>query len=267
MRGFTSILIGAALAACGGGGDDPAAIDADPGDGAAGDDAATTIDAAGAVDAPTGTGNFSFFVTSLDTMRAQSGSQNGFGGNLGGLAGADAICQTAAAAVGYGHKTWRAFLSAYNNGTPIHALDRIGSGPWYDRNGRLVAMNRAGLLMQRPAGDAAVINDLPDETGQGTRRLGDTHDVMTGSNTQGQLDGTSAANTCNDWTSVQGPGTENLVRCGHAWPAMSGMHWIQAHRLRGCEPGINLVQNGPGTGYSVGAGGGWGAIYCFALQP
>jgi hypothetical protein len=266
MRVYPSFVLGAALAACGGGGDDAAAIDADPGDDANAGDAAAAIDAA-AVDAPAGTGNFSFFVTSLDTMRLQSGSQNGFGGNLGGLAGADAICQTAAAAVGFGHKTWRAFLSVYNNGAPIHAIDRIGNGPWYDRQGRLVAMDRAGLLMQRPAGDAAVVNDLPDETGQGTRRLGDTHDVMTGSNTLGQLDGTSAANTCNDWTSVQGPGTENLVRCGHAWPAMSGMHWIQAHRLRGCEPGINLVQNGGGTGYSVGAGGGWGAIYCFALQP
>ncbi|MBK9033435.1 MAG: hypothetical protein IPL61_19570 [Myxococcales bacterium] len=64
-----------------------------------------------------------------------------------------------------------------------------------------------------------------------------------------------------------GPGSENLVRCGHAWPAMSGMNWITAHRVRGCAPGVNLVQNGPGTGDTVGAGGGWGAIYCFALAP
>ena len=35
----------------------------------------------------------------------------GNGGNLGGLSGADAICQRAAADVGFGGKTWRAFLS------------------------------------------------------------------------------------------------------------------------------------------------------------
>lgn len=261
----TALLVCLSAAACGGGDDapgDPDAATGDP-DAATGDPDAAT----GGPDAPQGTGNFSFFLTSLETMRLQSGSQDGFGGNLGGLAGADRICQTAAAAVGYGHKTWRAFLSAYNNGSPIHAIDRIGTGPWYDRNGRLVAMNRAGLLQQRPAGDSAIINDLPDETGLGTRRLGDTHDIMTGSNTQGQLDGTSAAATCQDWTSAVGAGTGNLVRCGHAWPANSGMHWIQAHRLNGCAPGVNLVQNGPGTGNTVGGGGGWGAIYCFALEP
>jgi hypothetical protein len=129
-------------------------------------------------------------------------------------------------------------------------------------------MNRAGLLQQRPAGDSVAVNDLPDETGASLRAMGDTHDIMTGSNTMGQLDGTSAAATCADWTSSIGnETTANLVRCGHSWPAQSGMHWIQAHRLRGCGPGVNLIQNGPGVGFSVGAGGGWGGIYCFALTP
>ncbi len=218
-------------------------------------------------DAPAAATRFSFFITSLDTMRAQSGSQDGFGGDLGGLAGADKICTTAAAAVGFGHKTWRAFLSTYNAGAPVHAIDRIGPGPWYDRTGRLVAKDRAGLLSTRPAADTAIANDLPDETGQGIRRLGDSHDVMTGSNMMGQLDGTSEVATCNDWTSAVGPGSENKVRCGHSWPANSGQHWIQAHRLNGCAAGVNLIQNGPGMGNTVGAGGGWGAIYCFALEP
>ena len=245
-----------ALAACGGGGDDSPA----------GPDAASLIDAPGGPDAAADE-PFSVFATSLATMRLQSGSQNGFGGDLGGLAGADAICQRAAADVGFGHKTWRAFLSVYNNGNPIHAIDRIGNGPWYDRRGRHVAMDRAGLLQQRPAGDSATVNDLPDETGTGLRSFGDTHDILTGSNMMGRLDGSSASATCQDWTSAIGPGTANQVRCGHSWPAGSGMHWIQAHRVRGCAPGVNLVQNGPGTGDTVGAGGGWGGIYCFALQP
>ena len=46
--------------------------------------------------------NMSFFVTSANP---------GKGGNLGGLAGADAHCQSLAAAVGAGGKTWRAYLS------------------------------------------------------------------------------------------------------------------------------------------------------------
>ena len=261
----TWLVLGAAVAACGGGDDGGGG---GGGDGGADPDAATsTIDAAsGGADAATGD-RFSFFVTSLATMRAQSGSQDGFGGDLGGLTGADMICQQAAAAVGHGNKTWRAFLSVYNTGQPIHAIDRIGNGPWYDRNGRLIAMNKAGLISgNRPAGDAATINDLPDENGAPLTTFGDTHDILTGSNTMGQLDGTSAAYTCQDWTSSE-PGTAGIVRCGHSWPAQSGQHWIRAHTVRGCSPGVNLVQNGPGTGTSVGAGGGWGGIYCFALEP
>jgi hypothetical protein len=249
--------------ACGGGEGDDSTGDGDGG-GSGGDGGGNT-DAAVAIDAAPS--NFSFFVTSLATMRSQSGSQDGFGGNLGGLAGADQICQTAAAAVGAGDKTWRAFLSTYNNGNPIHAIDRIGTGPWYDKNGRLIAMNLAGLTSgDRPAGDAQTVNDLPDEHGTPLTTLGDSHDVMTGSTAAGRFDGTSAVNTCNDWTN-SGAGTQNAVRCGHSWPALSGNNWIRAHQLRGCSPGVNLVQNGPGTGTSVGAGGGWGGIYCFALTP
>ena len=215
---------------------------------------------------------FSFFYTSLDAMRRLSKSQNGFGGDLrfgtqSGLEGADKICQTIASDVGFGNKTWRAFLSVVRgpDGMPVHAIDRVGQGPWYDRRGRVIAMNRAGLLAgNRPAGDAAAVNDLPDETGQGTRRLGDTHDVITGSNTMGMLRSPALGNTCQDWTSAMGTGT---IGFGHAWPAGSGMHWIQVHSGRSCAAGVNLVQNGGGNGQSIGAGGGWGGIYCFALQP
>ena len=40
----------------------------------------------------------------------------GDGADLGGLAGADAHCQSLAAAVGAGDKTWRAYLSASASG-------------------------------------------------------------------------------------------------------------------------------------------------------
>jgi hypothetical protein len=234
-----------------------------------GDDATGSLDA-GSPDAAPPEEKFSFFVTSLDTMRAQSGSADGFGGDLGGLAGADQICQTAAANVGFGHKTWRAFLSVAvgPDGVPVHAIDRVGDGPWYDRNGRLVAMDRAGLLSTRPAGDPQSVDDLPDEQGRGLTTFGDTHDILTGSNEQGMLDGTTPAATCQDWTSAVGPGSVNMVRCGHSWPAMSGQHWIRAHRVPGCAPGVRTTFTPPGEeGDTVGGQGGWGGIYCFALTP
>ena len=59
----------------------------------------------------------SFFVTSVG---------KGDGGNLGGLAGADAHCQTLAAAAGRGNATWRAYLSAGAQGPNgvVHARDQ-----------------------------------------------------------------------------------------------------------------------------------------------
>src|SRR5688500_261935 len=64
----------------------------------------------------------SFFVTSVG---------KGDGANLGGLAGADAHCQTLAAAAGAGSRQWRAYLSASASGgqAAVNARDRIGQGP------------------------------------------------------------------------------------------------------------------------------------------
>ena len=239
--------------------------------GGAGGAAATDPEPPASSDEP-----FSFFVTSLEIMRELSGSEDGFGGDLGGLAGADDICQQAATAVGFGGKTWRAFLSATDggDGQPVHASERIGEGPWYDRNGLLIAENIQGLLGDRPDGDPATVNDLPNEFGEGLEAMGDTHDVMTGTNAMGQLDSTDPANTCNDWTSTTvtpvggGRSGGGGLRLGHAWPAeRSGTNWMAVHSASSCGAGVNLVQNGAGDGSSVGAGGGWGAIYCFALSP
>ncbi len=228
-------------------------------------------DAAAAGDTATNLPKFSFFYTSLKAMQKLSGSPMGFGGDLRygtptGLEGADKICQTIAADAGAGGKTWRAFLSVVKGpgGMPGHAIDRIGEGPWYDRNGKLVAMNKAGLLSERPMGDANTVKDLPDESGQGTMALGDTHDVITASNTMGKLRAMDISTTCQDWTSV---GATTGVGVGHAWPANSGRHWIQAHTESSCAAGVNLVQTGPGDGKSIGSGGGWGGFYCFATTP
>ncbi|HNN92275.1 MAG TPA: hypothetical protein PKI03_08405, partial [Pseudomonadota bacterium] len=124
------------------------------------------------------TSKFSFFVTSLKALQALSGNPNGFGGDLrygetganAGLRGADKICAAIAerSQPGAGKKTWRAFLSATNDGTgnPVHAIDRVGPGPWYDRLGRLFANTKTDLVATRPVGaDPAIQNDFPNEDG------------------------------------------------------------------------------------------------------
>ena len=217
-------------------------------------------------------------------MRALSGSQNGFGGDLrfgetgdgAGLRGADKICTTLAemSMPGSGAKGWRAFLSSTTG--PVHAIDRVGSGPWYDRMGRVVAMNRAGLMATRPMGDQAISNDLPNENGVPNHTDGapgctgnscpDNHDTLTGSNSSGMLLNTTPGTTCNDWTSAVG--SAGRPGLGHSWPASSGQSWMQVHAASGCAPSVNIVQSGgPGSGGGIGDGGGYGGIYCFALMP
>ncbi|ATB42417.1 hypothetical protein CYFUS_007895 [Cystobacter fuscus] len=229
---------------------------------------------------PTETGTFSFFVTSIESMRQLSGSTNGFGGDLRygeatGLEGADKICRTIAEASlpGAGQKTWRAFLSASAGGPEggvVNAIDRIGEGPWYDRLGRLVAQNKAALLSgSRPLSDAQIKNDLPNERGEPNHQGVDNHDVLTGSTSQGKFSG-SKSGTCNDWTSAVG--STGKPMCGHSWPRSgstgSGSNWMSDHQVPGCAPGVTLTNTGGGGGGStVGGSGGYGAIYCFALTP
>src|SRR5918996_743815 len=89
-----------------------------------------------AVTAPVSSQNqpMTFFVTSTGS---------GAGGNLGGLAGADKHCQTLAAKAGAGNRMWRAYLST--SGPDANARDRIGSGPWYNAKGMLIASDVAEL--------------------------------------------------------------------------------------------------------------------------
>jgi hypothetical protein len=225
--------------------------------------------AAGETSPDQGAVRFSFFVTSLEAMRKLSGSQDGFGGDLGGLSGADKICQTIAAGVGGGSKTWRAFLSVTkgSDGKPVNAIDRVGQGPWYDRNGRLLSKDLQGLLTDRPQGATQIINDLPDEYGRGLQQFGDNHEVLTGSTKTGKLESTDPSSTCDDWTSAVGPGS-GKVSAGVSWPRTSKLSesWINARRVPGCAAGVNLGGGDKGT-LCVGCKGGYGAIYCFALTP
>jgi hypothetical protein len=262
--------------------------------------------AAGAGPDLSGLEPFSFFVTSYAAIQRLSGTPDGFGGDLrygeaDGLSGADKICTEIAetSMPGSGAKIWRAFLSVTKgpDGTPVGAIDRIGEGPWYDRLGRVLAMNKAALMSTRPMGaDPAIVDDFPNEDGvpnhdpDGTGEV-DNHDMLTGSNSMGQPYCTDGGCTCNDWTSAEG--ATGRPRVGHAWPRNAGgmfpggfgggtggtvpggfgdwdpAHWISSLDEAGCAPGASLIEMGPPNPAipTVGSGGGYGGFYCFALNP
>jgi hypothetical protein len=163
-----------------------------------------------------------FFVTS---------SGRGFGGNLGGLAGADARCRQLATAAGHADHTWRAYLSApAANGQPaVDARDRIGKGPWVNVAGVQVAANVADLH--------APTNGISQETaltemGNG---IGPTrHDILTGSNPDGTLAIDAADTTCRGWTSLNA-GRAMLGHSNRYGGGQRPTSWNSAHLSRGCS--------------------------------
>jgi hypothetical protein len=181
----------------------------------------------------------SFFVSSTGS---------GMGGNLGGLAGADKHCQALAAKAGAGNRTWRAYLSTSGAGG-VNARDRIGSGPWSNAKGVLIASSVADLHSDK----ANINNDTAlDEQGRPINAQGapNRHDILTGSN----ADGTANAATCQNWTSSAGDSTAMLGHHDRLTFGKPGSPWNSAHPSKGCSQ-ENLV-----------ATGGAGLIYCFAAN-
>jgi hypothetical protein len=236
---------------------------------------------------------FSFFLISHEAIVRESGSPDGFGGNFGGITGADALCLAVALSSSEcaSNKTWRAFLST----TTEDAIDRIGQGPWHDRVGRVLALQLADLIADRPtSADPAIIDDLPNEFGvpnhnpDGTGQV-DNHQILTGSGVDGRLytqatsggggtggggfgsmtscDGgwTPEKATCWDWTRDD---SEGCPRVGHSWPRQgSGINWISVWNEGGCAPGGTLEEFTMPDGMTVGSYGGYGGFYCFAVTP
>jgi hypothetical protein len=79
--------------------------------------------------------DISFFITSAGP---------GKGGDLGGLNGADQLCQLLGATAGAGTKTWHAYLST-QGASAVNARDRIGKGPWKNAKGIIIANDLAEL--------------------------------------------------------------------------------------------------------------------------
>jgi hypothetical protein len=146
------------------------------------------------------TGPMSFFVTSV-------GSGNG--GNLGGLAGADAHCQKLATAAGAGNKTWRAYLSTSYippNTAAVHARDRIGKGPWYNAKGVLIASDVAQLHGDNNLNAQTALTEK-GATLNSRGQMPLQHDMLTGS----RPDGTAYPSfpgqpnmSCGEWTRETG---------------------------------------------------------------
>ena len=191
----------------------------------------------------------SFFVTS---------SGSGKGADLGGLAGADQQCQKLAATAGAGDKTWRAYLSTQPaNGQPgVNARDRIGSGPWRNAKGVVIATDVANL---HSASNNLNKQTALTEKGDVVNGRGDTpnmHDILTGSQPDGTFIAGAADSTCGNWTKS---GADGAVMVGHhdrmglneEPPAKS---WNSSHQSRGCSQD------------ALKATGGAGMFYCFATN-
>ncbi len=194
----------------------------------------------------------SFFITSEGT---------GDGGNLGGLTGADRHCQMLAADAGAGDRVWRAYLSLTHPALTIDARDRIGTGPWYNADGAMVARDVEDLHS-----DNANITNETAVTERGDMINGpgmpNRHDILTGSMPDGTawpfammdlLNFESHNLTCANWSSNS---DDHRALVGHhdRGGSVGYSPWNAAHPSNGCSQEA-LV----GTG-------GAGLFYCFATD-
>ena len=135
----------------------------------------------------------------------------------------------------------------------VHARDRIGSGPWYNAEGLLIA---ASLEELHGSGNRIGKETAATERLDPVNGVGDTpnmHDILTGS----QPDGTAFVGnddlTCGNWTSS----VEGSAQVGHhdrMGRGDSASSWNSAHSSLGCSR-----QDFESTG-------GAGLFYCFAID-
>ncbi len=217
-------ILSAASASCG---DEPGATDAPP----------SASDSGIPRDANT---EMSFFVTSVGNGAAA--------GNYGGLAGADARCQSLAEAAGAGQRTWRAYLSTddIGIGEVVDARERIGAGPWFNALGDFVALDVDAL---HSSGIAEAL--MRDEYGNEIPRT--EHDLLTGSGPDGRVtrwnnNGNEIVATCRNWTSND---RNDWAWVGHTNSGPEA--WNDAHESRCNEDGMIGVN-------------GTGRLMCFAID-
>jgi len=194
--------------------------------------------------------SMTFFITSAGP---------GKGADLGGIEGADRLCQSLAQAVGAGSRTWRAYLSTQGAGgtQAVNARDRIGRGPWQNAKGEVIAQNVDDLhSANNKIGKQTALN----EKGETVNGRGDTpnrHDILTGSQPDGRAFPAGDDKTCGNWTkSTQGAaivGHHDRMGLRDDDPSKS---WNSSHSSRGPDGGCSQAD--------LRSTGGDGLIYCFA---
>ena len=195
------------------------------------------------VAATTGCGSsqkMSFFVTS---------DPAGDGGNIGGLAGADAHCQKLASFAGSQKRQWRAYLSAMAAGgqPAVNARDRIGSGPWFNAKGVQVAASVEDL--HGPGNRLGGKTSLDE---RGNFVLAGAHDILTGSNADGTL--AAGDTTCRNWTSTDGRAMDGHSNTVGSLGGDRARSWNSAHLSEGCSmPALQKLGSGA-------------LFYCFAMD-
>jgi hypothetical protein len=193
--------------------------------------------------------NMSFFVTSAGP---------GKGADLGGIAGADQLCQQLAGSAGAGTKTWHAYLSTQGDGA-VNARDRIGKGPWMNAKGVVVATSVDNL---HSANNQLSKQNNLSEKGDVINGRGDTpnrHDILTGSTADGQAFPADKDMTCKNYTSSM----QGSVMLGHndrvgLRDDDASKSWNSSHPSRGPDGGCSQAD--------LRSTGGDGLMYCFAVN-
>ena len=174
----------------------------------------------------------SFFVTSAGS---------GKGADLGGLTGADQICQRLAQSVGAGGHTWHAYLGAQAaDGQPaVNARDRIGKGPWKNSKGVVVAKDVDELHGQNNLTKQTALT----EKGDVVNGRGDTpnkHDALTGTQPDGRAFPPGDDKTCHNWTSsTQGAAVVGHIDRQGLRDDEASKSWNSSHLSRGPEGGCS----------------------------
>ncbi len=215
--------------------------------------AAGLITLVGCASMQPGPKDMTFFVTSVGP---------GKGGDLGGLEGADGHCQSLAKAAGAGDRAWRAYLSTQasklNDPNFVNARDRIGTGPWQNAQGVVIARSVDELHSANNNLNKRTALDQMGQAVNGRAEKPNKHDILTGS----RPDGTAFPGapfpdmTCGNWTKG---GTDGSAMTGHhdrvgpldvSWATS----WNSAHPTLGCSQ------------ERVRPTGGDGLFYCFAVK-
>lgn len=199
--------------------------------------------------------DMSFFITSVG---------GGDGANFGGLEGADAHCQTLAETAG-SSRVWAAYLSSSmiidrSSGSPqvtdgISARERIGSGPWYNAEGVMIASDLEDLHSENVNLTQATGLDENGAMVNGRGSQPNKHDILTGSDSAGYFSTAGGDTTCSNWTS-NGEGSAivgHFDRVGLS-NGRNMTAWNSSHGSAGCGE-ADLPRTG-----------GAGLLYCFATD-